>query len=55
MLWAHPRKGAAVFFYDMRPDMTSDFYAMHASCPVGEGVKWGGTFWLHLPRENRHG
>lgn len=47
-MFAHPRKGAAIFFYDIRPDMTSDQYASHAACPVGDGVKWGGTFWLHL-------
>eukprot|EP00755_Sulcionema_specki_P013136 Sspe_Gene.53179::Locus_29423_Transcript_1_1_Confidence_1.000_Length_1521::g.53179::m.53179/K00472/P4HA; prolyl 4-hydroxylase len=42
-----PRKGAAAFFYDMRPDNSLDEYSLHGGCPVKQGTKWGGTLWLH--------
>ena len=42
-----PVKGSAVFFYDMRPDLSLDEFSLHGGCPVKKGTKWGGTLWLH--------
>lgn len=42
----HPKKGDALFFWDMRPDqVTPDRLSMHAGCPVLAGEKWSATIW----------
>eukprot|EP01060_Flectonema_neradi_P027002 TRINITY_DN3663_c0_g1_i1.p1 TRINITY_DN3663_c0_g1~~TRINITY_DN3663_c0_g1_i1.p1 ORF type:complete len:521 (+),score=88.17 TRINITY_DN3663_c0_g1_i1:48-1565(+) len=45
---ALPRKGAAMAFYDMRPDFSQDEYSLHGGCPVKKGLKWGAVQWLHV-------
>lgn len=42
-----PRKGDALLFFSMNPDMSSDSASLHAGCPVIEGVKWTATKWIH--------
>ena len=42
-----PRKGDAVVFYDLKPDLEIDPQALHAGCPVKRGTKWVATKWLH--------
>eukprot|EP01064_Diplonema_japonicum_P021317 TRINITY_DN30855_c0_g1_i1.p1 TRINITY_DN30855_c0_g1~~TRINITY_DN30855_c0_g1_i1.p1 ORF type:complete len:489 (+),score=94.73 TRINITY_DN30855_c0_g1_i1:53-1468(+) len=50
-LRAKPVKGSAACFYDMRPDLSLDEYSLHGGCPVKQGVKWGGTLWMHVDVE----
>lgn len=43
-----PKKGMALIFYSMKPDMkTLDPHSMHTGCPVIKGVKWTATAWIH--------
>lgn len=44
-----PHKRTAVVFYDMKPNGDYDPWSLHGSCPVKEGVKWGGTLWFRIP------
>eukprot|EP01065_Artemidia_motanka_P049963 TRINITY_DN8434_c0_g2_i1.p1 TRINITY_DN8434_c0_g2~~TRINITY_DN8434_c0_g2_i1.p1 ORF type:complete len:598 (+),score=172.17 TRINITY_DN8434_c0_g2_i1:148-1794(+) len=46
-LRSYPRKGAAVLFYSMRPDLSLDPYALHGGCPVESGEKWSANLWFH--------
>ena len=43
-----PRKGAAVLFYDMKPNKEQDPYSLHGGCPVVKGTKWAAPQWLHV-------
>eukprot|EP01064_Diplonema_japonicum_P001360 TRINITY_DN1086_c5_g1_i1.p1 TRINITY_DN1086_c5_g1~~TRINITY_DN1086_c5_g1_i1.p1 ORF type:complete len:506 (+),score=63.86 TRINITY_DN1086_c5_g1_i1:29-1519(+) len=47
-LRVRPIKGAAVLFYDMKPDKTQDEYSLHGGCPVIKGEKWAAPQWLHV-------
>ena len=42
-----PRKGDAVVFYDLKPDLEIDPQSLHAGCPVKKGTKWVATKWMH--------
>ncbi len=44
---AKARKGDALLFFSLKPDMASDMHAMHTGCPVIKGVKWTATKWIH--------
>eukprot|EP01062_Namystynia_karyoxenos_P050798 TRINITY_DN39664_c0_g1_i1.p1 TRINITY_DN39664_c0_g1~~TRINITY_DN39664_c0_g1_i1.p1 ORF type:complete len:513 (+),score=103.93 TRINITY_DN39664_c0_g1_i1:79-1539(+) len=44
-----PRRGGAILFYNMRPDLSLDPLAFHAGCDVERGVKWGATVWFRIP------
>eukprot|EP01063_Lacrimia_lanifica_P015538 TRINITY_DN22259_c0_g1_i1.p2 TRINITY_DN22259_c0_g1~~TRINITY_DN22259_c0_g1_i1.p2 ORF type:complete len:549 (+),score=224.61 TRINITY_DN22259_c0_g1_i1:79-1725(+) len=44
---AKAKKGAAVLFYDLRPDASGDPHSLHGGCPVVKGVKWSAPNWLH--------
>lgn len=41
-----PRKGAALMFYSMKPDLGMEPRSMHGGCPVLKGTKWGANMWL---------
>eukprot|EP01062_Namystynia_karyoxenos_P020881 TRINITY_DN17914_c0_g1_i1.p1 TRINITY_DN17914_c0_g1~~TRINITY_DN17914_c0_g1_i1.p1 ORF type:complete len:732 (+),score=183.54 TRINITY_DN17914_c0_g1_i1:89-2197(+) len=45
-LRVRPRKGAAILFYDQKPDLTLDPYSLHGACPVVRGTKWVVPQWL---------
>eukprot|EP01061_Rhynchopus_euleeides_P038234 TRINITY_DN65681_c0_g1_i1.p1 TRINITY_DN65681_c0_g1~~TRINITY_DN65681_c0_g1_i1.p1 ORF type:complete len:542 (+),score=178.32 TRINITY_DN65681_c0_g1_i1:63-1628(+) len=47
-LRVRPKKGAAVLFYDMKPNKETDDFSLHGGCPVKKGVKWGAPQWLHV-------
>lgn len=42
-----PTKGAAVLFYSLKPDGTTDPKSLHGSCPVIKGEKWSAPKWIH--------
>eukprot|EP00208_Stichococcus_sp_RCC1054_P005213 CAMPEP_0206139930 /NCGR_PEP_ID=MMETSP1473-20131121/7815_1 /ASSEMBLY_ACC=CAM_ASM_001109 /TAXON_ID=1461547 /ORGANISM="Stichococcus sp, Strain RCC1054" /LENGTH=364 /DNA_ID=CAMNT_0053533881 /DNA_START=282 /DNA_END=1376 /DNA_ORIENTATION=- len=42
-----PKKGAALLFYSVQPDMDRDESSMHTGCPVVKGTKWSATKWIH--------
>lgn len=44
---AKPKKGDAILFHSLRPDGSSDPYALHTGCPVVRGSKWTATTWIH--------
>ncbi len=39
--FATPRKGSAVFWYNLAHDGTEDRNSLHGGCPVLFGFKWG--------------
>ena len=41
-----PKKGRAVLFFPLNPDMTEDKYSIHGACPVVSGEKWILQRWL---------
>ena len=43
-LW--PKKGAAVFWYNLFQNGEGDFLTEHAACPVLTGTKWVSNFWI---------
>jgi len=45
-LRVRPRKGAAIAFYDQKPDKSLDPYSLHGACPVLHGIKWVVPQWL---------
>ncbi|KAJ9463367.1 putative prolyl 4-hydroxylase 9 [Diplonema papillatum] len=47
-LRVRPTKGAAVLFYNMRPDFSLDQYALHGGCDVAEGEKWAAPLWFRV-------
>lgn len=42
-----PKKGDAVFWYNMLRSGEGDFRTRHAGCPVVKGWKWVSNKWLH--------
>ncbi|CAA7032559.1 unnamed protein product [Microthlaspi erraticum] len=41
-----PRRGDAIFFYNLLPNGTIDERSLHGSCPVIKGEKWVATKWI---------
>lgn len=44
-LW--PKKGSAVFWYNLFKNGEGDVRTRHAACPVLAGTKWVSNFWIH--------
>jgi len=44
---ARPRKGDALLFFSLNPDLSQDRFSLHTGCPVLRGVKWSATAWIH--------
>jgi hypothetical protein len=43
-----PRKGDAILFFSLNPDLSINPRALHGACPVADGgEKWVVTKWLH--------
>ncbi|XP_050100232.1 prolyl 4-hydroxylase subunit alpha-2-like [Anopheles aquasalis] len=42
-----PRKGSAVFWYNLHRNGTADPRTLHAACPVMLGSKWVANQWIH--------
>ncbi|XP_033228123.1 prolyl 4-hydroxylase subunit alpha-1-like [Belonocnema kinseyi] len=42
-----PKKGSAVFWYNLKRNGSGDVLTYHAACPVLSGTKWIATSWLH--------
>lgn len=42
-----PKKGSAVFWYNLFPSGEGDYRTRHAACPVLVGNKWVSNKWLH--------
>ncbi|XP_053167367.1 prolyl 4-hydroxylase subunit alpha-1 isoform X3 [Hemicordylus capensis] len=42
-----PRKGTAVFWYNLFPSGEGDYSTRHAACPVLVGNKWVSNKWIH--------
>lgn len=42
-----PRKGDALLFFSLTPDLKIDPRSLHGGCPVKRGVKWVATKWVH--------
>ena len=42
-----PRRGDALLFFSLTPDLRIDPRALHGGCPVRKGVKWVATKWVH--------
>lgn len=49
-----PRKGGALMFYSMKPNLSMDSMAIHGGCPVIKGDKWGSNMWLWTNRRFGH-
>ncbi len=45
----HPKKGAAVLFYDLLEDGNGDDRSMHAALPVKSGIKYAANIWVWDP------
>ena len=49
-----PKKGKVIFWYNHFIDKETgwmgnlDFYTLHGGCPVTEGEKWIGNFWIMM-------
>ncbi|XP_023530715.1 probable prolyl 4-hydroxylase 7 [Cucurbita pepo subsp. pepo] len=43
-----PKKGDALLFFSLHPNVTTDPTSYHGSCPVIEGEKWSATKWIHM-------
>ena len=43
---ARPRKGTAVFWYNLDTDGRRDNRSLHGACPVVRGVKWVSNKWI---------
>lgn len=49
-----PRKGSAVFWWNLLPTGMSDFRTLHGACPVIRGTKWVSNKWIkHHPQLHR--
>uniref|UniRef100_A0A7S1X534 procollagen-proline 4-dioxygenase n=1 Tax=Tetraselmis chuii TaxID=63592 RepID=A0A7S1X534_9CHLO len=44
---ARPKKGDALLFYSLNPDLRQDQFSFHTGCPVIAGTKWSATAWIH--------
>lgn len=42
-----PRKGSAVFWYNLKQSGDDDYITRHAACPVLLGSKWVANKWLY--------
>uniref|UniRef100_A0A672RZC7 Prolyl 4-hydroxylase subunit alpha-1-like n=1 Tax=Sinocyclocheilus grahami TaxID=75366 RepID=A0A672RZC7_SINGR len=42
-----PKKGSAVFWYNLHKNGDVDLYTEHAGCPVLRGNKWVANKWIH--------
>uniref|UniRef100_A0AAY4CG51 procollagen-proline 4-dioxygenase n=1 Tax=Denticeps clupeoides TaxID=299321 RepID=A0AAY4CG51_9TELE len=42
-----PKKGSAVFWYNLFPSGEGDYSTRHAACPVLVGNKWVSNKWIH--------
>uniref|UniRef100_A0A674P148 procollagen-proline 4-dioxygenase n=1 Tax=Takifugu rubripes TaxID=31033 RepID=A0A674P148_TAKRU len=42
-----PKKGSAVFWYNLHPSGDGDYRTRHAACPVLLGNKWVSNKWIH--------
>lgn len=42
-----PKKGTAVFWYNLFPSGEGDYSTRHAACPVLVGNKWVSNKWIH--------
>ncbi|XP_068585290.1 prolyl 4-hydroxylase subunit alpha-1-like isoform X3 [Cebidichthys violaceus] len=42
-----PKKGSAVFWYNLYPSGEGDYRTRHAACPVLVGNKWVSNKWIH--------
>uniref|UniRef100_A0A8D8WGP3 procollagen-proline 4-dioxygenase n=1 Tax=Cacopsylla melanoneura TaxID=428564 RepID=A0A8D8WGP3_9HEMI len=42
-----PQKGAALCWYNLKPDRTVDLDTLHGACPVLVGSKWVCNKWIH--------
>jgi len=42
-----PKKGTAVFWYNLYKNGEGDVRTRHAACPVLAGTKWVSNFWIH--------
>ncbi|KAK2884378.1 prolyl 4-hydroxylase subunit alpha-1-like isoform X1 [Channa argus] len=42
-----PKKGTAVFWYNLYPSGEGDYSTRHAACPVLVGNKWVSNKWIH--------
>ncbi|XP_029282851.1 prolyl 4-hydroxylase subunit alpha-1-like isoform X2 [Cottoperca gobio] len=45
IIW--PKKGTAVFWYNLYPSGEGDYLTRHAACPVLVGNKWVSNKWIH--------
>ncbi|XP_022793507.1 prolyl 4-hydroxylase subunit alpha-1-like isoform X2 [Stylophora pistillata] len=43
----YPRKGDAIFWYNLKKDGSPDVKTMHAACPVIIGSKWVANKWIN--------
>ncbi|XP_074528953.1 prolyl 4-hydroxylase subunit alpha-2 isoform X2 [Halichoeres trimaculatus] len=43
----HPKKGTAVFWYNLFKSGEGDYRTRHAACPVLVGSKWVSNKWIH--------
>uniref|UniRef100_A0A1Q3FSW3 procollagen-proline 4-dioxygenase n=1 Tax=Culex tarsalis TaxID=7177 RepID=A0A1Q3FSW3_CULTA len=46
-LAVRPRKGTAIFWYNLRRNGKGDKRTLHAACPVLVGSKWVANKWIH--------
>ena len=49
-----PKKGAAVFWINLKKNGVGDDSTHHAGCPVLLGEKWVSNFWFHEKGQDRH-
>lgn len=42
-----PKRGSAVFWYNLKPNGESDDSTRHAGCPILIGQKWVANYWIH--------
>mmetsp|Transcript_21409 Transcript_21409/g.53924 ORF Transcript_21409/g.53924 Transcript_21409/m.53924 type:complete len:346 (+) Transcript_21409:422-1459(+) len=42
-----PKKGDALLFFSLHPDLRQDVYSLHTGCPVIAGTKWSATAWVY--------
>ncbi|ROL52081.1 Prolyl 4-hydroxylase subunit alpha-1 [Anabarilius grahami] len=42
-----PKKGSAVFWYNLQKNGRVDYDTQHAGCPVLVGNKWVANKWIH--------
>lgn len=47
-LAVHPKRGAALLFYSLKPNGEVDAASTHGSCPTLAGEKWSATKWIHV-------